>query len=116
MKKAVVLLLALFVCGRPAEAEEARKPRKVPCPAQCAASEEPDETQECVWHDKELYKQDGIGCRKYGKVCWCKPQRDKFPPAGQTSCPLAISPIIGRIVPICAHISLKSRHHVALAS
>lgn len=56
------------------------KIRKVPCPAQCEAGEVTDTTQQCTWHDKELYKVDGIGCRKYETVCWCKPAVPVLPP------------------------------------
>lgn len=55
------------------------KIRKVPCPAQCDAGEVADSTQQCTWHDKELYKVDGIGCKKYEMVCWCKPEVPKLP-------------------------------------
>lgn len=61
-------------------ASEASADRKVACPAQCAAEETADSTQQCVWHDKELYKGDGIGCRKYETVCWCKKKRQPLPP------------------------------------
>ncbi len=74
--KAVIILLFLFA----PELHAADKPRKVPCPAQCNAAEEADSTQACTWHDKELYKVDGIGCKKYETVCWCKPKREPLPP------------------------------------
>lgn len=76
-----ILTLTILVALSPqiGHSDEA-KPRKVPCPAVCTEAEDTDETQVCGWRDKELYKIDGIGCRRYDKVCWCKPKRAPLPP------------------------------------
>lgn len=73
----MVLLAGLVSSGAMADKPA---PRKVPCPAECNAGEVADSTQQCVHHDKELYKVDGIGCKKYETVCYCKPGPKPLPP------------------------------------
>lgn len=70
----------VFLLCITSDSQAADKPRKVPCPARCDANEDADSTQQCTSHDKELYKVDGIGCKKYETVCWCKPKREPLPP------------------------------------
>lgn len=75
-----ILLLTVTLLLSANATASAPAPRKVPCPAQCSAGEVADSTQKCVQHDKELYKIDGIGCRKYETECYCKPEPKPVPP------------------------------------